>query len=324
MPKPLIVVAALLVAILSGAAGWFGVKAWRSAQTEAKPQSTVTPSTTPAPSSGEPTVSLTFDIRAIEESVANLYTVPECGSQFIPEAQEANGVEARVDASQMLEGDVETIEATPGFRVSGTNALAFLASEGSVVVTRDDLVVSPDWGAEFVPEYYAVEPHNTTFTQGIVSITGAGLCDVADDLSAIWDDIDWATATDEEIAAAEAKAADFKEAHNELPAGEYKIYMTSPVVVGEPAAIARMLTEEGVTGLATLQYTIAYSTLADEPAFEPYCENLEDETGNLVERQCDVPQDVLMEVLQRDVPLTYVIEGEPAEAVSEAYILTVD
>lgn len=324
MPKPLIIVAALLVAGLSGAAGWFGVKAWRSAQTDAQPQSTVTPSTSPAPSSGEPTISLTFDIRAIEESVANLHTVPECGSEFIPEGHEANGIEARVDASQMLEGDVETIEATPGFRVSGDDALAFLASEGNVVVTRDDIVVSPEWGAEFVPEYYAVQPHNTTFTQGIVSITGAGLCDVADDLSAIWDDIDWATATDEEIAAAEAKAAEFNEAHKELPAGEYKIYMRSPVVVGEPAAIARKLAEEGITGLATLQYTIAYSTLADDPAVEPYCETLEDETGNPVERQCNVPEGVMMELLQRDVPVTYVVEGEPAEAVSEAYTLTVD
>lgn len=324
MPKPLIIVAALLVACVSAAAGWFGVKAWRDSQAVAEPVVTTPPSATPGPSTGEPTVSLTFDVQAISDSVADLHHVPACGETYAPDAHVANHVEARVDGAVMLNDGTETLEANPGYRVTGDDPLAFLASEGTVVVTRDDVVVSPDWGAEFVPEYYVANPNDTMLTQGGVNMTGAELCDVADQLNDIWDDIDWTTATDAEIAAAQAKAATFEDAHKELPAGEYKLYMLSPVVVGEPAAIARTLTEQGISGLATLQYTIGYSPLADDPDVQKYCDTVTDEEGNVTETQCNVPPEVLLDVLRRDVPAGYVVAGEPDEAVSEAYSITVD
>ena len=322
MPKPLIVVAALLVACLSAAAGWFGVKAWRDSQTVAQP--TAAPSPTASASPEQQTVSLTFDVAAINRSVAGLHTVPACGDTYAPDAHAANGVQARVDGAVMLEGDVETLEANPGYRVTGDEPLAFLAGEGTVVVTRDDVVVSPDWGAEFVPEYYVAEPNQTTFTEGKVTMTGGDLCDVAGELSAIWDGLDWSTATEAQIAATQAQAAAFDEAHKKLPPGEYKIYSLSPVILGEPAAIARTLSEEGMSGLATLQYTIAYSPLADDPAITPYCKTVTDDAGNPTERQCDVPTDVLLEVLTRDVPVDYVVDGAPDEAVSAPYSLTVE
>ncbi|WP_430868258.1 hypothetical protein [Demequina aurantiaca] len=322
MPKPLIIVAAVLVACLSGAAGWYGVQAWRSTQTVAQP--IVTPSASPSATAEAQTISLTFDVNAVNDSVSDIHTVPQCGATYAPEASIANGVEARVDGAVMLNDDVEALEVNPGFRVTGNEALAFLAGEGTIVVTRDDVVVSPDWGAEFVPEYYVAEPNDTTFTEGQVSMTGAELCDVAGELDAIWADIDWATATEAEIAAAQTEAAAFNDSYKELPAGEYKIYMLSPVILGEPAAIARQLTEEGVSGLATLQYTIAYSPLESDPAVAKYCETITDEEGNETERQCNVPADVLLDVLRRDVPAAYVVEGAPAEAVSEAYGVTVE
>lgn len=322
MRKPLIIVAVLLVACLSAAAGWFGVKAWRSTQTVAQP--TATASATPSATPEEQTISLTFDLKSINNSVAELHTLPACGEEYAPEVHIANGVEARVDAAVMLNNNVEALVANPGYRVTGNDSLAFLAGEGAVVVTRDGVVVSPDWGAEFVPEYYVAEPNDTTFTEGRVSISGAELCDVSDELNAIWDDLDWSTATEAEIAAAQEQAAAFDEAHKDLPPGDYKVYVLSPVILGEPAAIARTLTEEGISGLATLQYTIAYSPLADDPAVEPYCETILDDAGNPTERQCDVPADVLLDVLRRDVPLAYVVEGEPDEAISAAYELTVE
>lgn len=321
MPKPLIIVAALLLACVSAAAGWFGVKAWRSTQPVAAPTVVASPtaSGTPVPA----TVSLTFDLEAVNASVADLHTVPECGAIYKPEAHVANGVEARVDGAVMLAGNVETLEANLGFRVTGDQALAFLASEGTVVVTRDDVVVSPDWGAEFVPEYFVAEPNNTTYTDGKVTMTGGDLCDVSGELSAIWDQLDWATATEAQIADVQEQAAAFDEAHKKLPAGEYKLYMLSPVILGEPAAIARALAEEGLGGLATLQYTIAYSPLADDPAVIPYCETIMDDAGNPTERQCNVPADVLMDVLRRDVPVGYVVDGDPDEAISGPYAITV-
>ncbi|WP_062211045.1 hypothetical protein [Demequina oxidasica] len=322
MPKPLIIVAAVLVACVSAAAGWFGVKAWRDSQTVAAP--VTTPSPPPSATPGDDTVSLTFDVGAINFSVADLHSVPQCGETYAPEKHIANEIEARVDGAVMLDDGLETLEANPGFRVTGDEARAFLAGEGTVVVTRDDVVVSPDWGAEFVPEYYVAEPNNTTYTEGKVSMNGAELCDVADDLSAIWDDIDWATATEAEIAVAQEKATAFKEEHKDLPAGEYKIYMLSPVILGEPAAIARVLTEEGISGLATLQYTIAYSSLAEDPEVKQYCDTLTDADGNPTEVQCDVPVNALLELLRRDVPVSYIVEGDPEEAISDAYSLTVD
>lgn len=322
MPKPLIVVAALVVACLSAAAGWFGVKAWRSSQPVAEPTVAPTPESSPSP--GESTISLTFDVDAVIDSVMDLHQVPSCGDTYAPEAHIANNVQARVDGAVMLNNGVETLEINPGFRVTGRSALGFLASEGTVIVTRDDVVVWSGWGAEFVPEYYAASPHDTMLTQGGVSLAGSDLCDAADQLSAIWSEVDWATATDAEISVAQDKAAAFEAQHKELPAGEYRLYMLSPVVVGEPAAIARMLTEEGISGLATLQYTIGYSTLADDPAIQEYCEVVTLGDGEATERRCDVPPAVLADVLRREVPASYVVDGAPDEAVSEAYSITVD
>jgi hypothetical protein len=328
MPKPLIIVAAVVLACVSAAAGWFGVKAWRSTQEVAQPHVSSSPVATPSPGEsdggGEETVSLTFDVKEINDSVAGLQEVPACGDTYAPEPSVANGVEARVDGSVMLDGDLETLEVNPGYRAVGGDPLAFLATEGTIVVTRDDVVVSPDWGAEFVPEYYVTQPNETLLTQGNVTMTGAALCDVSDERSAIWDDVDWATATQEEIAAAQAKSDAFDEAHKNLPPGEYKLYMLSPVMLGEPAAIARVLTEEGISGLATLQYTIAYSPLGGDPAVDEYCETLTDQDGNPTERQCNVPADVITDLLRRDVPVSYILEGEPAEAISEAYSVTIE
>jgi hypothetical protein len=324
MPKPLIIVAALLVAALSASAGWFGVKAWRESQTVAQPSTQTSPTASASPVPQDQTLSLTFDVESIDDSVTDMTQVPACGDTYAPDPHVANNVEARVDGAVMLNNGVETLEANPGFRVAGDDALAFLASEGTIVVTRDDVVVSPDWGAEFVPEYYAAKPNDTMLTEGNVSMTGADFCDVSDVRSAIWEDIDWAIATDPEIAEVQAESDAFDAEHKDLPAGEYKLYMLSPVIVGEPAAIARALTEEGISGLATLQYTVGYSPLADEPDVQQYCESTDGSSETATERQCYVPTETLLDLLRRDVPIDYVVAGEPDQGVSEAYSVTVD
>ena len=126
-----------------------------------------------------------------------------------------------------------------------------------------------------------------------VSLTGPTLCDVADQLADIWAKVDFDTATPEDIAAAQQATDDFNAAHASLPPGVYKIYAVAPIVLGEPAAIARALSEEGVNDVGTLSYSIGDSPLGNDPRLDEYCVDEQDATGATVSRNCDVPQDVL-------------------------------
>ncbi|MDN4483834.1 hypothetical protein [Demequina lignilytica] len=319
MRKILLAVAALAIAVASAAAGWFGVKAWKSSQS-AEPVPGASSSATPT--SGE-TVALTFRASEVEDSVAGLFTAPACGETWTPESGAANGVEPKLDASLRQVAGVDTVTVVPGY-TTDTAGIGFLASEGEIIVTRDDVVVTPEWGADFVPEYYVATSGETTLTQNNVEFTGSTLCDVAAELNAIWDGFDWATATDAEIAEKQEETAAFNEAHATLPPGDYKVYQWSPIILGEPAALARVLASEGVTGVATLQYTIGYSPLADDPRVTEYCTDQLDAEGALISRTCDVPEDVLAEVLTRDVPVEYIADVPPAVAFSVAAEFTVE
>ncbi len=319
MRKILLVVAALAIAVASAAAGWFGVKAWRASDAPTDPAPTVT--STPRPT-GE-TVPVTFRLSEVDESVADLFTPPECGTEWTPPSEAANGVLPKVDASPRQVDGVDTVTVVPGY-TTDTAGIGFLASEGSIIVTRDDVVVSPDWGSEFVPEYYVATKGETTLTQSNVAFTGSTLCDVAAQLAEIWDGFDWTSATDEEIAAKQAETQAFNEAHQTLPAGTYRVYQWSPIILGEPAAIARVLAAEGITGLAGLQYNAGYTSLYDDPRIQEHCVDQTDGDGNLLSRSCDVPEDVLAEVLQRDVPVSYIADVPPAVAFSLAAEFTVE
>ncbi|WP_062465182.1 hypothetical protein [Demequina soli] len=312
MRKFLLALAATVIAVASAAAGWFGVKAWKTSQDAPAPSaSSVTQAT-----SGE-TKAVTFRLSEVDKSVEGLFTSPQCGDTWTPPSQEANGVLPKVDASLRQVSGVDTVSVVPGYTTE-TAGLGFLASEGNIIVTRDDVVVTPDWGADFVPNYYVVTPGETTLTQNNVEFTGSTLCDVADELNAIWQGFDWSTATDAEIAAKQAETQQFNEDHKSLAPGHYKVYQWSPIILGEPAAIARVLAGEGITGLAGLQYNAGYTALYDDPRIAAHCTDQTDADGNLLERSCDVPEDVLAEVLQRQVPVEYIADVPPAVAFSVA------
>ncbi|WP_062311377.1 hypothetical protein [Demequina rhizosphaerae] len=319
MRKILLALAAIVIALASAAAGWFGVKAWKASQPTEVP--VPTPGASQA-TSGE-TIALTFRLSEVEASGEDLFTPPACGETWTPPSDEANGVLPKVDASLRQVEGVDTVTVVPGYATS-TAGLGFLASEGSIIVTRDDVVVTPDWGGEFVPEYFVALPDETTLTQNNVELTGALLCDVSDGLNAIWQGFDWSTASDEEIAAKQDEAAAFYAAHESLPAGTYRVYQWSPIILGEPAAIARVLSEEGITGLAGLQYNAGFTALYDDPAIQEHCTDQLDADGNLLNRSCDVPEDVLADALEREVPVEYIADVPPAVAFSVAAEFTVD
>lgn len=310
MHKGLMVVGAIAVAGASAAVGWYGVK-WlvSSDQPAAEPSATPTGATT----------ELAYDVSAISKQASGLFEPPACGDTWTSPATPANGVIPVVS--------VETMDGAASARVAFTSqsdgVTAFLAQQGQLIVTRDDVVVTPEWGSEFVPQLFMTTPDVPSAQSDPYAITGASLCDVADELSALWDDFDWDNATDEEITSRYDEVAAFEDEHASLPAGEYKVYAWSPIIQGEAAAIARTLTEEGLTDLSLLQYTAGYSAIADDDRIAPYCTESDTPDGG-TELLCDVPQDVLTEVLTREVPESYVVDSTPTVAVSEAFSFTVE
>ena len=321
MPKALKIVAALMVALASAAIGWFGVKWYQDSRTVAGPSSTASPSPTTSDISY---VRLTFSVSNVTAEVEDLLPRPECGAEWSGEPSAANGVTLRLSAGLESFDDGDRITISSGFTPEGADPVAFLGAEGDYIVTRDGVVVSPDWGAEYVPQYYVVSQGTETAAGDGVTLTGPTLCDVADELAEIWANVDFATASDEDIAAAQAASDAFNAAHASLAPGEYKIYAVAPVMLGEPAAIARALSAEGVTNIGTLSYSIGDSPLGDDERIADYCEDEMDASGNVVARNCNVPSEVLEEVLARDVPAAYVVDGAPALAVSEPITIVVE
>ncbi|WP_062077595.1 hypothetical protein [Demequina globuliformis] len=311
MNKGLMAVGAVALAGASAAVGWFGVQflfAPESSDTAAEGSD--------APSGA--TVPLTFDLAQVVEHGDGLFTPPACGETWSAEPTPGNGVMPVVEVTQNDSG----ASARVAFTSQSEGITAFLAQEGQVVVTRDDVVVTPDWGSEFAPELFITTDEVTAAPGAQLDMSGASLCDVASELDSILSDFDWENATEDEINAQYEKAAQFEQDNADLPAGEYKVYAWSPIIMGEQAAVARKLAEEGITDLALLQYTAGYSPIAQDERIQPYCEENETPEGT-TELLCDVPQEVLLEVLERDVPESYIVDNEPTVAISEAFSFTV-
>jgi hypothetical protein len=321
VPKALKIAAALMVAVASATIGWFGVKWWQDTQNSAQPQPTSSPSPT---TTDIAYVRLTFNLADVTSQVASLTPQPVCGDEWTHEPAAANGVTLVANADKAVVADADTITIVSGYAPVGADPIAFLGAEADYIVTRDGVVVSPEWGAEYVPQYFVASTGAVVPAGNGVTLTGPTLCDVADQLAEIWAEVDFETASEEEIAAAQAASDAFNAEHASLPPGEYKIYAVAPVMLGEAAAIARALNEEGVTDIGTLSYSIGDSPLGDDPRLAEYCRDEADSDGNVVARNCDVPSDVLEEVLARDVPRAYIVEGTPALAVSEPITITVE
>lgn len=320
MPKALKIVAALMVALASAAIGWFGVKWYQGTRPPAEPSPIASPSPT---TSDVAYVRLTFILDDVAAQVGDMVPHPQCGDTWTGELTTANGVEISANAQvENVEG-IDYLNVTASYATTSQDPVAFLGTEGHFIITRDDVVVSPDWGAEYVPQYFVAIPGSATQAGDGVGLTGPTLCDVADQLAEIWAGVDFETATAEDIAAAQEASEEFNRLNALLPSGEYKIYAVAPIVLGEPAAIARALSEEGVDNIGTLTYSIGDSPLGRDERLDPYCTDELDVDGDVVARNCDVPQDVLADVIARDVPQAYVVDGPPAVAISKPVTITI-
>ncbi|WP_152648020.1 hypothetical protein [Demequina sediminicola] len=311
MHKGLMVVGGIALASASAAIGWFGVQwLFQPDDTSASAESTE-----PA----GPTTPLSYDLSQVLANGEDLFSPPQCGETWTSEVTPGNTVVPIVNVTTTDSGATANV----AFTSDAEGVTAFLAQTGQLIVTRDDVVVTPNWGSEFVPELYMTTGDTQTAPGPDLEMTGASLCDVADELNSILADIDWENSTQEEIDAQYAKAAEFEAEHETLPAGDYKVYAWSPIIRGEQAAVARTLFEEGVTDVSLLQYTAGYSALSEDERIQPYCDEAETPDGG-TELLCDVPQDVLIEVLERDVPESYIVDAEPAVAISEAFAFTIE
>ncbi len=306
-------VGAVAVAGLSAAIGWYGVKLLTGSDETGLASPTVSPTV------DVPTVPLAFDLAAVESEATGLFTPPLCGEKWTAEPTAAHGVMPEV---AVVTGATRA-SATVTFANSNDTLTAFLAQEGQLIITRDGVVVTPAWGSEFVPDLFVTTPEAAAPVSGSIDFSGATLCDTAAELSAIWDDFNWDGATEQQIAERQGLAEQFESDNSELPPGEYRVYAWTPVILGEPAAAARALAEEGLSGLAYLQYTAGYSPIKDDPRIQEYCDE-STTPGGQTELLCDVPQDVLTEVLTRDVPTHYVVEADAAVAISAPATFTIE
>ena len=192
MPKALKIVAAVMVALASATIGWFGVKWYQDSRPAAAPS----PSASPTPTTTAVAyVHLTFNLDEVSSQVTDLIPHPQCGDKWSEDAAVVNGVKLSADADVKTVSGADHLTMTSGFTPAGQEPVAFLGAEGDYIVTRDGVVVSPDWSAEYVPQYYVAAPGSVTPAGDGVTLTGPTLCDVADQLGAIWADVDFATAT---------------------------------------------------------------------------------------------------------------------------------
>jgi hypothetical protein len=315
MRKALIAVSAVIIASASAAIGWFGVQWLGIGSNDPMPENPVASgSPTAAPAD---TVPLSWSLSAASGLVAGLFETPDCGAEWSSSATETYGIVPVVTAT--ADAESATVSASVTLTASSEELQSFLATTSNVIVTRDGIVVTPAWGPEFVPELHQAATGSDSDASTPVVFGASELCDREEEFNALFDGFDFGGATDEELAAQQAKIDEWNAANSEFPAGEYKVYAWTPVEFGTQAAIASVLYDEGISDLAYLQYTAAYSPIADDPRIAPYCQD-----GSAGDRLCDIPEDVLAEVLTRNVPTSAIVDRDPAVVISEAAVFVVE
>jgi hypothetical protein len=269
-------------------------------------------------------MTLSYDAEALAEEIDALFEPPACGETFEAKATEANGVTPIASATLRQQPSWMSIDVAATFTTDFEDVVTFLADDQNIVVTRDGVVVSPDLEATYTPSLFrATEGFDTVQAAGL-GFSPANLCDVADKFSDFWDTFDWDTATSAERAEADRLATEVHAAHAEFPPGEYAMYVWTPIVMGEPAAIARALAEEGLTELAYLEWNLGWTELASDPRLTKYCTTETDADGQVVGTLCDVPAAVLRDVLARDVPASYIVDVPPALGISAPAVIVVE
>ena len=282
----------------------------------------------PSPSASvAPTYVTWDDASAIETAFAG-FEFPECGDDWIPRPASVGGVTPKPTITDEDSSDVEQgprIGITDGFVSDSETGTWLLAAPYYYVVTRDDEVVMTTADEQYggLNLYLANSPPSRF--RGDISLTRQSLCDAqaaAAELEGTLGDLDPETASQEEIDAYDAAWAQWTSQWNTFEPGTYRIYQVSPMVFGKQAALAQVFHAEGLSDLQMFSTAMQYTDLVEDPRVAPYC--VIEGQGRDQEAICDVPPDVLKEVLTREIDPATVQDVEPGVGISEALEYVVD
>jgi len=271
----------------------------------------VEPLAPPSPSASV-AAGVTWDPESAAAIATEGFEVPECGEEFAPEPVEVGSVLPIVAAGFEEAWDVlpEQVAITITFEATDGTDVRFLGSDWSYVATRDDVVVATDVYLDSL-ELLTTGPASTSPSN--VAMWGRWMCDAQADLQALYysRDYDPMDHTEEERAAIDEDYRAVLAAHEEIPAGTYKVYAVTPVVFGEQVAAALKLKGMGATSVGSLRSDLAGSIFDDDPRIAPYCVGT-NETGI----SCNPPPEVVAEVLTVGVNPEHVLDRPWGVAIS--------
>lgn len=254
-------------------------------------------------------------VPAFDAALEN-FAFPECGDEFAPEPQSVDGVSAapQVSRETNAEGGASAT-VFDNFVADDGRARTLLAQPGSIVLTLDGVVVQTVSRDQTTYEYFETGGAHTS-QPGYVD--PFFWCQPQAELNALFEKYGGGSVEDSDKL--DAAIEKLYEKWRDAPPGDYALYVVTPVVFGEQAALAQVFASEGASSVAMLDTDLAYTHLSDDPRVAPYC------TGTLAagDRACTVPDDVREEVLTRELDPSSIDATPSGIVISEPLVYTVE
>jgi len=270
--------------------------------------------------SGSPNPSPSADLKAVSwnpkrdfDAAFIGFKLPECGDEFKPTAQSVGGLTPEARATIQNEpGYGAWFILNPNFVGDSEAKEPVLADPTMYVITLDHEVVYTS-RQEFVGmELYHT---NSAIMSPKFGVSRSDFCDARVDFEEMIKDFkefNWDTATSEEKNAWDKAWRDFEKRWSDFEPGTYRLYYVTPMVFGEQLALAEAFAADGVDSLQELSMDIGSTELSRDDRVAPYCSGSRD-AGDWT---CQVPPDVLREVLTREIDLAKVREVAPGIGIS--------
>lgn len=296
-----------------GAAGWaalnylpaLGVASADGTTASASPSSTL--------------VSVTWNPEPEYDKAVAGFHWPQCGEEFAPAAQAVDGITAVPALGTLSEGGGGFLDIQENFTAEDGEPRWLLAQQGSYVVTEDDIVVYSAGDGYQGVDYYTTGLINGQRSYGIWA---ANSCEAREELTALQDeyfgDGSNSLPADEEEEYEEALNEIFTK-YEQFTPGTYKIYLVTPVILGEQAALAEAFSDAGISSVNGIESDITWSDLSDDDRVGPYCVG----SRNAGDLQCNIPPDVLRDVLTMEVDPANIDAADGGVAISAPIELTV-
>ena len=260
---------------------------------------------------------MTWNPKPDYDAATASFHFPKCGEDFAPEAQAVGGITPEPIATPENDptfGDMVMV--TDNFVSDDGERTGLLAAPYNYVITLDGKVVysSQMAGGD---SFYGMNYYNANVPSGNnggMGISPGSLCDgqaaseaYATKISGLSDDEQqplWDT---------------FYEDWTKFKPGTYKLYIVTPIVFGEQAALGQLFALDGITDTSSLSQDISWTPLAEDPRIAPYCAGSMD----FGDYTCTPPPDVVKDVLTRQVDPAKINDTDPGIGISEPLEYTV-